>query len=71
MRNSDYTRTAATLETADMKIAMHSDEITDGDTSMQNRHISPVHGPERLPSILDQQAVGLETAGYYKSISMV
>jgi hypothetical protein len=42
--------------------AMHSDEITDGGTSMQNRHNPPVHGLERLPSILDQQAVGLETA---------
>ena len=28
--------------------AMHSDKVTDGDTSMQNRHNSPVHGPERL-----------------------
>ncbi len=45
--------------------AMHSDEITDGDTSMQNRHNSPVHGPERRPSILDLQAVGLETTGRY------
>ena len=70
MRNSDYTRTAATLETADMKIAMHSDEITDGGTSMQNHHNTPVHGLERLPSILDQQAVGLETAWHYYSISM-
>jgi hypothetical protein len=50
--------------------AMHSDEITDGSTSMQNHHKPPVHGSERLPSILDQQAVGLETAGHYYSISM-
>jgi hypothetical protein len=25
--------------------AMHSDKVTDGDTSMQNRHNPTVHGP--------------------------
>ncbi len=54
----------------DGKNAMHSDKITDGGTSMQNHHNPPVHGPERIPTILDQQVVVLETAGHYYSISM-
>ncbi len=32
------------------KNAMHSDEITDGSTSIQNHHNSPVHGSERPPN---------------------
>lgn len=45
--------------------AMHSDEITDGDTSMQNRHNSPVHGPERLPSSTEAANVGLPVHSLY------
>ena len=37
--------------------AMHSGEATDGGMSMQNRHNPAVHGPERIPSIIDTGSV--------------
>jgi hypothetical protein len=37
--------------------AMHSDVAADGSMSMQNCHNSAVHGPERIPSIIDTGSV--------------
>ncbi len=56
--------------TVDTKNAMHSTELSSEDASMRNRRNSPVHDPERLPSIPDRQVANLETIGRYYSISM-
>jgi len=44
---------------------MHSDEITDGTASMQNRNNPPVHGPERQPSGTGAANVGLPVHSLY------
>ena len=41
--------------------AMHSDVAADGSMSMQNCHNSAVHGPERLPSIIDTGSVSVHS----------
>ncbi len=49
----------------DTNNAMHSDDITDGGTSMQKRHNPPVHGSERPQNRTEAADAGLPVHSLY------